>query len=85
MEWLAEDLSDPSVVVADCRFELAQPRAGALHYRQEYIPGAIYLDLEADLSGRSGRTAGATRCPPSQRSAEKWAKEQAPPSMDHSE
>ncbi len=51
VEWLAEHVSDPSIVVADCRFDLAQPRAGAMHYRQGHIPGAVYLDLEADLSG----------------------------------
>ena len=51
VEWLAEHLSHPLVVVADCRFDLAQPGAGALHYRQGHIPGAVYLDLEADLSG----------------------------------
>jgi len=49
--WLAEHLSDPSVIVADCRFDLAQPGAGVLHYRRGHIPGAVYLDLESDLSG----------------------------------
>lgn len=49
-EWLVGHLSDPSTVVVDCRFDLAQPQAGRLQYQQGHIPGAFYLDLEADLS-----------------------------------
>ena len=49
--WLAQHLDDPSVVIADCRFELAKPGAGRAAYVEAHIPGAVYLDLERDLSG----------------------------------
>lgn len=51
VQWLARRLGDPSVVIADCRFELANPGAGRAAYDQGHIPGAVYLDLERDLSG----------------------------------
>lgn len=47
---LAERLSDPDRVVADCRFDLADPRAGHAAWRAGHIPGAIHVDLERDLS-----------------------------------
>jgi len=50
-EWLARRLGDPTVVIADCRFDLAKPQAGLAEYRRAHVPGAVYLDLEADLSG----------------------------------
>lgn len=41
---------EPDVVIADCRFLLGQPDAGRLAYETGHIPGAVYLDLEKDLS-----------------------------------
>lgn len=45
--------------VCDCRFLLTQPDAGRAQYLTSHIPGATYVDLEADLSGpvdsRTGR------------------------------
>ncbi len=49
-EWLSQHLSDPAMVIVDCRFDLARPQAGRLQYQEGHIPGAVYLDLEADLS-----------------------------------
>jgi thiosulfate/3-mercaptopyruvate sulfurtransferase len=49
-EWLAGRLGDPAIVVADCRFDLANPAAGRTAYEREHIPGAVYLDLDTDLS-----------------------------------
>ena len=51
---------DGSVLrVCDCRFLLTQPDAGRAQYLASHIPGASYVDLEADLSGpvdsRTGR------------------------------
>lgn len=51
LDWLAEHLDDPQVIIVDCRFQLGQPDAGRTAYEQEHIPGAVYLDLERDLSG----------------------------------
>ena len=43
----------------DCRFDLADPSAGRARYRAGHLPGAVFLDLERDLSGspngRNGR------------------------------
>jgi len=41
---------DGDIVVVDCRFALGQPQAGFDAYIAEHIPGAVYLDLERDLS-----------------------------------
>ncbi|GGE07676.1 thiosulfate sulfurtransferase [Marinithermofilum abyssi] len=50
-QWLREHLDDPDLVIADCRFDLADPEAGRRVYEAGHIPGAVYLDLERDLSG----------------------------------
>ena len=47
---LAARLSGPGWFVADCRFELGKPDAGRGAYAAGHIPGAIYVDLERDLS-----------------------------------
>lgn len=48
--WLAQHLNDPTVVVVDCRFALADPQQGQQQYAAGHIPGAYYLDLNQDLS-----------------------------------
>lgn len=50
VEWLASRLGQPDIVVADCRFELADADAGRKAYECDHIPGAIFFDLERDLS-----------------------------------
>lgn len=56
---LAARLADPAWLVADCRFELGKPDAGVQAWQAGHIPGAIYVDLERDLSApvsaRTGR------------------------------
>lgn len=37
----------------DCRFDLLQPKRGRALYREGHIPGASFLDLDADLSDLS--------------------------------
>ena len=49
--WLQENLGKPGVVVVDCRFSLADAQAGRRAYAAGHIPGAVYADLEKDLSG----------------------------------
>ncbi|MEG9297938.1 sulfurtransferase [Mangrovibacillus sp. Mu-81] len=51
VDWLKEHLNDRSVKVIDCSFSLGNPSAGKTAYLQEHIPGAVYFDLEKDLSG----------------------------------
>ncbi|RXZ77344.1 sulfurtransferase [Paenibacillaceae bacterium] len=51
IKWLLARLYESDAVIVDCRFVLGQPDAGREAYEQSHIPGAIYLDLERDLSG----------------------------------
>lgn len=46
----------PALRVMDARFSLADPHAGAQQYAQGHLPGALYADLNRDLSdlGRTG-------------------------------
>ncbi|WDD92839.1 sulfurtransferase [Burkholderia sp. FERM BP-3421] len=50
---LAERLAaaPDSVLILDCRFDLANPDAGEAAYAASHIPGAHYLHLDHDLSG----------------------------------
>jgi len=47
---LQHSLKDPQWVVVDCRFDLANPKAGRAAYIEAHIPGARYADLNKDLS-----------------------------------
>jgi thiosulfate/3-mercaptopyruvate sulfurtransferase len=49
-EWLLEHQRDNDVRLADTRFMLGQPEAGVAAYRAGHVPGAVFLDLERDLS-----------------------------------
>ena len=51
---LAARIDDPAVVAVDCRFDLAHPQAGREAYVEGHLPGAVYADLEADLSSEPG-------------------------------
>lgn len=53
-------LSETPPVLVDCRFQLDDPHAGLMAWRQARLPGARYGHLEGDFSGpvepgRSGR------------------------------
>ncbi|MBG7426027.1 sulfurtransferase [Pseudomonas aeruginosa] len=48
---LAARLSEPDLLVLDCRFALEDPSYGARVYQENHIPGAHFADLERDLSG----------------------------------
>lgn len=56
---LAARLQDPSLVVVDCRHDLARPGWGREQYAQAHVPGARFMHLDEDLaskpSGRNGR------------------------------
>ena len=47
----AELLDSGNPLVLDCSFALGQPDWGRQEYLKAHIPGAIYVDLEKDLSG----------------------------------
>lgn len=49
-EQLNEQRDNPSWVIVDCRFQLSNPSAGRRAYESGHIPGALFADLEEDLS-----------------------------------
>jgi len=51
-ESLHSSLTDPGLVIFDCRHELMNPQAGARAYAQSHLPGARFTDSETDLAGR---------------------------------
>ncbi|MEJ2083571.1 MAG: sulfurtransferase [Acidobacteriota bacterium] len=60
VQTLASHIDQPSWVLFDCRFSLADPSRGRRDYLSGHIPGAQYLDLNQDLSapvipGKTGR------------------------------
>jgi thiosulfate/3-mercaptopyruvate sulfurtransferase len=53
-EWLAAHLRDPDLRVADVRWYLDPARRGRDAYAAGHIPGAVFLDVESDLSAPGG-------------------------------
>lgn len=51
VEQLQAILSDPNLIVIDCRHDLAQPAAGQTAYQEAHILGARFMHLDNDLSG----------------------------------
>ncbi|MEH7500888.1 sulfurtransferase [Neobacillus drentensis] len=51
-EWLFKSLTESNVRVVDCRFSLAEPEKGRQEYLKGHLPGAVFFDLEKDLSSR---------------------------------
>jgi thiosulfate/3-mercaptopyruvate sulfurtransferase len=49
-EWLLKGLTKSNVRVVDCRFSLAEPEKGRQEYLKGHLPGAVFFDLEKDLS-----------------------------------
>ena len=47
---LAERLQHDAVTVIDCRFSLMDKSAGRQAYAASHLPGALFADMEADLS-----------------------------------
>lgn len=50
-EWLRENLAEQNIRIVDCRFKLGSPDEGKHQYERSHIPGAVFFDLEKDLSG----------------------------------
>ncbi len=48
---LASRLGERHLRIVDCRFDLMAPDAGRKAYLEGHIPGAVYADLDKDLSG----------------------------------
>src|SRR5919204_7001921 len=47
-------LRAPTYRFVDCSWDLADPEAGRRAYLDGHIPGAVFLDVEHDLSGPPG-------------------------------
>lgn len=57
-EELHKRLEDETLVIIDTRFDLKDTEAGRRAYEAGHIPGAIYFDLDEDLSGAKGEHGG---------------------------
>jgi thiosulfate/3-mercaptopyruvate sulfurtransferase len=53
-EWLAAEVGTPDLRVADVRWYLDPARRGRDEYRAGHIPGAVFLDMDTDLSAPGG-------------------------------
>ena len=49
-QWVLARMYETDVVIVDCRFDMTSPEAGHASYNESHVPGAVYLDLEQDLS-----------------------------------
>ncbi|MGG3469581.1 sulfurtransferase [Neobacillus pocheonensis] len=49
-EWLLKNVNESNVRIIDCRFSLADVNKGKMEYVSGHLPGAVYFDLEKDLS-----------------------------------
>ena len=49
---LKDHLEDPNWVIIDCRYSIAEPELGYQEYLEGHIPGALYVSLEDELTGR---------------------------------
>jgi thiosulfate/3-mercaptopyruvate sulfurtransferase len=58
---LAARTDDPNLVIVDCRHDLMNPAAGREAYAAGHIPGALFADMEHELSGEKRGADGAFR------------------------
>jgi thiosulfate/3-mercaptopyruvate sulfurtransferase len=48
---LAAHLTDPLIAIVDCRYDLSDDMWGAREYARQHIPGAVFANIDDDLSG----------------------------------
>lgn len=58
---LATRIDDANLVVVDCRHDLMNPAAGRDAYAAGHIPGALFADMDRELSGAKHGADGAFR------------------------
>ena len=58
MEDLNKQIGDPSLRIVDCRFTLQDVNWGAKSFEEAHIPGAVYADLNKNLSSPVGPKTG---------------------------
>jgi len=52
--WLEAHLDDPDLRVVDVRWSLDPSRSGRAAWRAGHVPGAVFLDVDTDLSAPGG-------------------------------
>jgi thiosulfate/3-mercaptopyruvate sulfurtransferase len=57
-DWLASHARDASLRIVDVRWYLDPSRRGIDAYESGHIPGAVFMDVDADLSAPGGRRGG---------------------------
>ncbi len=57
-EWLEKNLQNEDLILADCRYNLIDHSEGRRKYLEGHLPGAYFVDMEADLTGRKGEHGG---------------------------
>jgi thiosulfate/3-mercaptopyruvate sulfurtransferase len=57
-EWLLENLKNPHLRIVDVRWYLTEPGRGRGEYLAAHIPGALYMDIDTDLSAPKGQGPG---------------------------
>ena len=72
-ETLSRYVGEPDWVVVDCRCDLMKPAAGHEAYLQGHIPGALYADLNKDLSAPLTAASGRHPLPEPARFAQQLA------------
>jgi len=68
---LAACVGSPELVIVDCRFDLMDREAGRRAYVEGHLPGAVFADLEDDLSASPGPFEGRHPLPDPQILAER--------------
>jgi thiosulfate/3-mercaptopyruvate sulfurtransferase len=58
VEWLAAHLGDPAIQLVDVRWYLTEPGRGRSEYAAGHIPGAVFMDVDRDLSAPRGQGPG---------------------------
>jgi thiosulfate/3-mercaptopyruvate sulfurtransferase len=56
--WLREHHADANLRVVDVRWYLTEPGRGRSEYLASHIPGAVYMDIDTDLSAPKGQGPG---------------------------
>ncbi|HLR02597.1 MAG TPA: sulfurtransferase [Virgibacillus sp.] len=62
-DWLKKKQHEENIVVIDVRFQLKDSDAGRKAYLEGHIPGAVYLDLNKDLSSKPVKHGGSHPLP----------------------
>lgn len=76
-EWLQANLHHPKLRLLDCRFDLRDALLGRMAYFEGHLEGAVYADLEMNLSGPVTESGAGGRHPlPEPEALASWLGEQ---------